>query len=60
MHTLTRVERVSDLCHPCCHNPILQLEDDSSELEQLMVVAAQDIPANTIVGLYFGSCITQA
>ena len=89
LNLLTRVEKVTDPCHPCLHNPIepvlggLQQQQpppgaaatveplaESSLTQQqqqqgcswardpLMVVAAEDLPADQLLGLYWGEVIT--
>lgn len=52
MSRLTRVEVVTDPCHPCMHNPVRPATMPPSR--HLMLTARSNLPPGSMVALYFG------
>jgi hypothetical protein len=58
---LTRVEVVVDPCHPCLRNPLPQpllQPGGAAQRQPLMLLAAQHLQPDTLLGLYYGEAMT--
>jgi hypothetical protein len=54
----TRVEVVTDPCHPTQYNPIRPAFASGPDGEQHMLLAAEALPRGELLGLYWGTLVT--